>query len=160
MKTWFALPVAEAHCDVPCGIYDPSTAQLAAMSVARFLDQIDELTAAGIDTVNAQARLARLMAQKEEHAQAVKDAVVVIWGDYFKAVHVERFPDLHDLTHRIMSKASACKQELAVTHGRELVELVNEFAERFFATKDIPVQRVVAPYEPKLELVTPVLAAS
>ncbi|MEM9316315.1 MAG: superoxide dismutase, Ni [Pseudomonadota bacterium] len=160
MKAWFAIPVAKAHCDVPCGIYDPSTAQLAAMSVARFLDQIEELVSSAGDGAADQAKLARLTAEKEKHAQEVKAAVVVIWGDYFKPPHIEKHPELHELTHQIMRKASACKQELNTANGRELVELVNRFAEIFFATKEIPVKRVIAPYEPRLELITPDLNAA
>ncbi|MEM1187182.1 MAG: superoxide dismutase, Ni [Pseudomonadota bacterium] len=160
MKAWFAIPVAKAHCDVPCGIYDPSTAQLAAMSVARFLDQIEELVSSAADGAADQAKLARLTAEKEKHAQEVKAAVVVIWGDYFKPPHTEKHPELHELTHQIMRKASACKQELNIANGRELVELVNRFAEIFFATKEIPVKRVIAPYEPRLELITPDLNAA
>ena len=154
IRRWFQPRIAEAHCDSPCGIYDPSTAQLAAMSVARFLDQIAELEP--LDSTAKQAKLARLVAQKEQHAAEVKEAVVVIWGDYFKAEHFEAFPELHALTHSILGKASTTKQELGVLHGRELVTLVNQFAEIFWKTKGVAVRQVTVAYEPKLPLAQPV----
>ncbi|MEM8767554.1 MAG: superoxide dismutase, Ni [Pseudomonadota bacterium] len=154
MRRWFQPRTAEAHCDIPCGIYDPTTAQIAAISVARFLDQIAELEP--LDSMAKQAKLARLVAQKEQHAAEVKDAVVVIWGDYFKAPQFEEYPELHTLTHSILMKASATKQELSVEHGRELVALVNEFAEIFWKTKGIAVRQVTVAYEPKLTLAQPI----
>lgn len=143
--------IAYAHCDVPCGIYDPAAAQYAALSVARFLDQIAELEAP-LD-VAGQSRLARLTREKETHAEDVKHEVRVIWGDYFKPDHFEAHPELHALTHDIMRKGSACKQEIAVSNGRELVELINQFAEIFWATKGVETKRVTVPYKPGLEVV-------
>ena len=145
---------AQAHCDVPCGIYDPATAQIAAHSVARFLDQIAELPEAPLD-LESQARLVRLVAEKESHAAEVKAAIVVIWGDYFKAPHFDAHPELHELTHRILMTASACKQETQVANGRLLVDLVNDFAEIFWATKQTPTERVTAKYKPNLDIVRP-----
>lgn len=142
---------AHAHCDVPCGIYDPASAQYAALSVARFLDQIDELEAP-LD-IAGQSRLARLTREKETHAEDVKHEVRIIWGDYFKAQHFEAHPELHTLTHDIMRKASACKQEVAVGNGRELVELINQFAEVFWQSKGVETKRVTVPYKPGLDVV-------
>ncbi len=160
MNKLFNSRIAHAHCDVPCGIYDPSTAQLAAHSVARFLDQMQELEGEigkpSLDTLN---KLSRVVEHKETHAAKVKSEINIIWGDYFKAPHVEQFPEIHDLTHQIMQKASACKQNAAQSNGVELVELVNRYAEIFWATKNIETQTVTAPYAPNLPLVMPVLEA-
>ena len=159
MINWFKpIRTAYAHCDVPCGIYDPASAQIAAHSVARFLDQIAELEAdIAQNSLPALAKLSRLIEQKESHAAQVKSDINVIWGDYFKAPHVEKFPQIHSLTHQIMQKASACKQETVVGNGAELVDLVNQFAEIFWATKDIKTQTVTAPYLPNLPIVRPML---
>ncbi|MEM7206373.1 MAG: superoxide dismutase, Ni [Pseudomonadota bacterium] len=153
------LRVAHAHCDVPCGIYDPATAQIAAHSVARFLGQIAELEGSGDTSLKARAQLSRLVEQKEQHAAEVKSAVVVIWGDYIKAPQIEQFPEIHSLVHSIMLKASACKQDVEVSNGTELVDLVNQMASIFWATKSIETETVTAPYAPNLPLVRPVLAA-
>ena len=152
MKRWFRLVEAQAHCDVPCGIYDPVKAQQAALSVVRFLDLLAEMGDAD-DSLAARAKLARLTAEKEAHAAEVKAEVVVIWGDYFKAPQIEAHPQIHALTHDILRQASACKQGVDPVDGRKLVELVNDFAEVFWSTRGVETERVEVPYEPKLAIV-------
>ena len=93
-----------AHCDVPCGIYDPSTAQIAAMSTARFLDLIAELGTP--DSAESMARLSRLTSEKEQHAAEVKAAVVVIWGDYFKDCLLYTSPSPRDRTRSRMPSSA------------------------------------------------------
>ena len=160
MKRFFTLPRAEAHCDVPCGIYDPVTAQQAALSVVRFIDQIEETIKAGLDQPGNQAKFSRLVAEKERHAASVKSEIVVIWGDYFKPAHVDQHPGIHAITHQILRTASACKQELSRQNALDLVEQVNAFAAIFWETKGIDTQRVTVPYEPKLVITQAVLAAT
>ena len=149
---------ARAHCDVPCGIYDPSAAQISALTVVRMVDLIEEL---GADTAEwdlaAANKMIRCVAQKEEHAEDVKHEVRIIWGDYLKGAALEEHPNAHDLTHRIMLKASACRQGVSREDAVELVELVNEFAELFWQTKGVETTRAVCPYAPSLETVYPVL---
>jgi nickel superoxide dismutase len=145
-----------AHCDVPCGIYDPSEAQFAALSVARFLQQIDGLITDTMSTSDTLI-LSRMVQQKEEHAISVKRAICVIWGDYFKSTHVETHPHIHELSHSIMQAASKCKQQLSYENGVTLVDLVNQFAAVFWDTRAIATQYVRTPYEPHLPLLVPVL---
>lgn len=152
---FFSSGIALAHCDIPCGIYDPSTAQIAAISTARLLLLIDELGTP--DSPGDFAKLSRLTQEKEKHAGIVKDEVVVIWGDYFKEKQIEMFPDIHDLVHSIMVKASACKQELLPSNGSELMALVNKFGEAYWASKGVNTKTVNAPYPPNLPMVVPVL---
>lgn len=145
---------ASAHCDVPCGIYDPSTALISALTVVRMVDLIEDLEANTADWDRAAAnKMIRCVAQKEEHAEDVKQEVRIIWGDFLKDVA----PETHDLTHRIMLKASACRQGVNREDAAALVELVNEFAELFWEAKGVETTRAVCPYEPKLETVYPVL---
>lgn len=150
---------ARAHCDIPCRIYDPISAQLAALTVVRLLDLIKDLTdhhpTLGIAD---QAQFVRLVAQKEEHAAKVKDEVRVIWGDYFKAPQFAQVPAVHDLAHQIMLQASKCKQGVAREDGLELVRLVNRFAEAFWFTKDVATFTADCPYPPGLPVVYPQLA--
>ncbi|MEM7080069.1 MAG: superoxide dismutase, Ni [Pseudomonadota bacterium] len=156
MNLFTAKPtLAHAHCDVPCGIYDPVEAQTQALSVTRFLDLLAEYEGAELGLAD-HARIARLVANKETHAAAVKDAVVVIWGDYFKPNHFADHPELHTLTHDIMQTASKCKQGLDPADGRKLVELINQFAEVFWRSKGVATETVTVPYEPKLDVVRPV----
>ena len=152
------LPVARAHCDIPCKIYDPSTAQIAALSVVRLMDIMAETAeSGGPESLAAQNTIARCVVRKEEEAEKVKQEIRVIWGDYFKAPQIEAFPEIHDLTHRIMQSASACKQGTSRTDGETLVELVNRFAEVFWHSKDIKTVRHTCPYPPSLPTVYPAL---
>lgn len=149
---------AHAHCDIPCRIYDPATALIAAVSVVRIIDIIHEVAAkTDVDAVSKHNTLARNIAAKEAEAEKVKHEVRVIWGDYIKAPQIEKFPEIHDLAHKIMLAGSACKQGVHRADGEKLVELVNRFAEIYWATKDVKTVRKQCPYPPNLEVVYPAL---
>ena len=145
---------AQAHCDIPCKIYDPVVIQIAALTVVRILDIIEEkkLDTSKIDDVS---ELARLTLEKENQAKIVKDETRIIWGDYFKQPQIEVFPNVHDLVHSIMMQGSKCKQSLDRENATKLVDLVNDFSEIFWKSKDVPTVRVTAPYPPALEMVVP-----
>ena len=145
---------ANAHCDIPCKIYDPAVVQVAALSVVRILDIISELEES---SKGNQSELARLTIEKENQARIVKDEIRIIWGDYFKDPQIEMYPSIHSLVHSIMMSGSKCKQSIDRQNGLDLVELVNEFTEAFWGTKDVKTQRVIAPYPPALEVVQPIL---
>ena len=148
---------AKAHCDIPCAVYDPGVAQYAALSVVRFLDLIGEMPE-NIDSKKDLAHLSRLVQQKEEHTIEVKDAVRTIWGDYFKAPHMEKFPEIHDLAHSIMMTASKCKQDIDKQNGKDLVVKVNRFAEIFWATKEVETQTRKSLNPPHMDVIVPVLS--
>ena len=81
---------ARAHCDIPCGIYDPITAQIAALTVVRMDDLIADLEKAHPEKgTEYQNSLSRYIAVKEEHAEKVKHEIRVIWGDYIKQQHLD-----------------------------------------------------------------------
>ncbi|MEP1449285.1 MAG: superoxide dismutase, Ni [Paraglaciecola sp.] len=147
-----------AHCDIPCKIYDPSGAQVAALSVIRFLDLINELADKSPQNLTDQAQLLRLVREKEIHAKKVKDEITVIWGDYFKQPQFEQYPDIHQLVHSIMLAASACKQHVTKEVGHNLLDLVNQFSEAFWTTKGVETYTANCPYPPSLEVVYPKLA--
>ncbi len=148
---------ASAHCDIPCKIYDPSGAQIAALTVIRVLDLIAELTSKDALSLADQAQLVRLVAQKEEHAAKVKDEVRVIWGDYYKQPQFDVLPNAHKLVHSIMLQASKCKQNIDRAMGAELLRLVNEFATGFWQTKGVATYTATSPYPPEAPVVYPKL---
>ena len=143
----------KAHCDIPCKVYDPYIAQYAALSVIRLIDLIDEMPEP--NNKSDLAKLSRLVNQKEEHAQKVKEEVTTIWGDYFKEAQIEKFPDVHSLAHSIMMSASKCKQELSRDAGIVLLDQVNQFAEMFWKSKDINTKVVTSLNLPNLDIVIP-----
>jgi len=149
---------AQAHCDIPCGIYDPITAQIAAVTVVRMLDLMTDLEAKGGEKgKDYQNTLSRYIAVKEEHAEKAKAEIRIIWGDYIKPPHVEKFPELHGLAHQIMMLGSKTRQTTDRQAALDLVEAINKFAEIFWETKGITTKRAKAPYAPALEVVYPVL---
>lgn len=135
-----------AHCDIPCGIYDPHAAQIGALTCVRMNQLINDLAApasgAGKEEWDKYSNsLSRYIAVKEEHAELVKKEVRIIWGDYFKPEHLEKHPDLHSTVWNIMKLGSKVRQEVNLPAAQELLAAVQKFAEIFWATKDAKTQR-------------------
>ena len=149
---------AQAHCDVPCGIYDPIVAQISALTVVRMLDLMTDLDGKGgeknKDYINSMSRYVNV---KEEHAEKAKAEIRVIWGDYMKAQHLEKYPNAHALVHKIMQLGSKVRQTTDRETALQFVEAINEFAQMFWETKSVATKRAKAPYAPALELVYPAL---
>ena len=153
----FKINNVQAHCDIPCKVYDPSVIQYSTLSIVRFIDLInEEIKDAELNSNNI-AQLSRLVAVKEQHAKEVKSEVATIWGDYFKEPQISKFPDVHTLVHEIMQLASKCKQENKRENGVELLKKVNKFTEMFWETKGIQTEKKYAPYPPELVIVCPML---
>ena len=149
---------AKAHCDIPCGIYDPITAQIAALTVIRMIDLMHKLAEEHDEhDVAFFNSMARYVAVKEEHAIKCKQEINVIWGDYMKPAHVEKYPELHGLVHKIMQLGSKSKQTADRATAVELLEAVNKFAEIFWETKGKATKKAKAPYAPEEKVVYPVL---
>ena len=121
-----------AHCDIPCGIYDPHGAEIGARTVARMVELINQNLG---DDPNQRNQFIRCVAVKEQHAEIVKHEVRVIWGDYFTPEHVEKYPQLHNLVWRIMKQAGKCRQTVDAQAAAELQALVKQFADIFWETK-------------------------
>lgn len=135
-----------AHCDIPCGIYDPHNAQVAAHTVIRMVSLLEEAN----NSTHAVARLTRV---KEDHAELVKHEVRIIWGDYFKPEHLEKYPELHNLVFEIMKLGSKAKQGTDAKVAEDLLANVQDFAEIFWKSKDLEPKRVKAPYPSGGEIV-------
>ena len=130
MKKFFTPKVTvHAHCDLPCGVYDPAQAKIEALSVKACMEKY----AANPD---ADFR-SRSVAIKEERSHQVKEHLWVLWTDYFKAPHFEAYPQLHSLFNEATKLAGAAgtkgTQDLAVAD--KLIAKIDEIAEIFWATK-------------------------
>lgn len=140
VKNWFPAPEVHAHCDGPCGVYDPSSARITAEAVLSMTKKILDLQAP--DPINTAAyvayqnTLSRYIAIKEEQAQLTKEELLILWTDYFKPVHLEKFPDLHDTFWKAAKLCSACKVEVSLQHAQELMAAVQKVHEMFWASKD------------------------
>jgi len=138
------IETAEAHCDGPCGVYDPAQARVEAESVLQLTKKILDLKIP--DGSDAKASIAynntltRFIAIKEERAELAKHHILVLWTDYFKPTHLEKYPDLHDIFWKAAKLCSACKQEVSAEHAQELMDAIKRIHEIFWETKgkDVP----------------------
>ena len=158
---WIFKPaVAYAHCDVPCGIYDPHEAQMAAHTVLRMTGMINELKATSEDPDFEErkriiSQIARLTKVKEDHCEIVKHQVRIIWGDYFKPEHLAKYKNLHELVFQIMKQASAARQNVDVKSAEDLLTSVQKFAQVFWETKGRETMRIKSGYPTEGEIVLP-----
>lgn len=125
--------VAYAHCDVPCGIYDPKPAQIAAATILKMTQLILDLP--DEPTVENRNKFVRMVMTKEEHGRILKHELAVLWSDYFKPEHLDKFPDLHDKFWQTMKLASKAKQTVDLETAQKLVTAVDEIADIFAQTK-------------------------
>jgi nickel superoxide dismutase len=127
----FLAPTIEvrAHCDLPCGVYDPAQAHIEAQSVKAICEKV-----AGNDDPDFRTRVAII---KEERSELVKHHLWVLWTDYFKPPHFENYPQLHQLFNEATKLAGAAgtKGSFSVDTADELLEKIDEIADIFTATK-------------------------
>lgn len=122
----FSIKPVYAHCDLPCGVYDPAQAKIEAQSVKAIQDKMVDFE--GDDRVRA-------IDIKEERAELVKHHLMVLWADYFKPEHLENHPDLHDKFWKAIKQASACKHHAEPEEGQKLLNMVDEISDIFWQTK-------------------------
>lgn len=126
--------IAYAHCDVPCGIYDPKPAQIAAATILKMVEKIESLTSEN-PTIADRNAFVRMVWTKEEHARKCKEELLILWTDYFKEEHLSMFPNLHETFWKATKLCSKNKQEVNIEVAKELVKAVDEIAEIFQKTK-------------------------
>ncbi len=133
------IPVAEAHCDGPCGVYDPASARIAAEAVRSMTKKILDLTPPEPGDTQAVASylntVGRYVAIKEEQAELAKHELLVLWTDYFKPVHLEANPDLHDVFWNAAKACSECKQHVSTEAADELMAAVEKIHNIFWESK-------------------------
>ena len=131
---------ASAHCDIPCGIYDPIQAKIAAQTVLKMVMRIQALPkpdagASAEEWAQYQHAITRYTLVKEQHAEICKRELDILWHDYFKPEHLEKYPDLHTLFWQTLKLASKCKQTVDLQSARDLVSAVDRIAQIFWETK-------------------------
>jgi nickel superoxide dismutase len=138
--------VAHAHCDIPCGIYDPHMAQIAALTVIRMVQLIQGLEMpaenagkAAFDTYGMQ--ISRYTAIKEEHAKMCEHEIIILWSDYFRPEHLEKHRNLHDVVWKAAKLTSTVKQQINMDAAQQLLSATQEIAEIFWDTKGVKTKR-------------------
>ncbi len=148
-----------AHCDIPCGIYDPHNMQMAAHTIIRMVNMLDELTPSKAEPPFDErkkiiSQISRLTGVKEEHAEILKHELRVLWGDYFKEEHLKDYPNLHSLVFETLKLASKAKQNIDLETAQKLLENTQKIAEVFYKTKGLETIRVKPPYPTEGEIVS------
>ena len=145
---------ASAHCDIPCGIYDPHNLQVAAHTVIRMVQLLDglpdQLDKATLNTA------ARHIAVKEEHAKIAEHEIIVLWTDYFKPEHLEKFPNLHDVVWKAAKLTSTVKQQISMQASQDLLAAAQQIAEMFWNSKGVQTRRQPSGQPSGGEIVIPV----
>ncbi|MGC6418240.1 MAG: superoxide dismutase, Ni [Bradymonadia bacterium] len=129
----------DAHCDGPCGVYDPASARIAAEAAVSMTKKIVGLQVPDASDAGAMAAylntLSRYVAIKEEQAHLAKEELLVLWTDYFKPHHLEAYPQLHTTFWTAAKLCSAVKVEVSTQHAQELMDAIKEIHTIFWATK-------------------------
>ena len=119
--------VAHAHCDLPCGVYDPAQARIEAESVKAIAEKYQQNTDPEFRT--------RCIIIKEQRSELVKHHLWVLWTDYFKPEHLEKYPQLHDIFWKATKKAGEVKKTTDVKVADDLLAQIAEIDKIFWATK-------------------------
>jgi nickel superoxide dismutase len=127
MKLSLVKPVY-AHCDLPCGVYDPIQSKIEALSVLKIMEKYEGL--------HDEDRI-RAVFIKEQRAELVKQHLWVLWTDYFKPEHLAKYPNLHDLFWKATKQAGACKKTFDIQEGQKLLDYIDEIDKIFKETKQV-----------------------
>ena len=123
----FPQTVVYAHCDLPCGVYDPAQARIEAASIYA-------ITKKYLDSDDLEFK-SRSLALKEERAELVKNHLWVLWTDYFKPEHLEKFPKLHDMFWTATKAAGETKHHADLKTAQTLLDEIDAIGEVFAQTK-------------------------
>ena len=122
-----APETVHAHCDLPCGVYDPAQARIEADAVKAIMEKYHES--------KDEAFRERAVLIKEERADLVKHHLWVLWTDYFKPEHLKQHPDLHTLFWDATKAAGASKKSLEVADAQKTLDLIAKIDKIFWETK-------------------------
>ncbi|MGI9605177.1 MAG: superoxide dismutase, Ni [Acidimicrobiales bacterium] len=128
-----SAPKVSAHCDGPCGVYDPSSARIAAEAALSMTKKLlDAGPATSVDEQNTQGRY---IAIKEQQAHLAKEEILILWTDYFKPPHLEAYPDLHTTFWNAAKLCSEVKVHVSLESAESLMAAIEEIHNIFWATK-------------------------
>ncbi len=143
--------IAYAHCDIPCGIYDPHAAQVGAHTVIRMTQLLNELKREG--ETKTDHDIARMTHVKEEHGSLIEDELGTLENDYFKEEHFKDYPELKKLIADAVKLSIKTRQTIDMVSAEQLLEAVLKIAEIFYKTKNLTPVRVKSPYSTEREIV-------
>jgi nickel superoxide dismutase len=113
--------VAYAHCDLPCGVYDPEQARIEAESCYKIIEKYNGN--------NDEAFRARAILIKEERAELAKHHIDVLWSDYFKPEHVQKYPEITELCWKAAKQCSKVKASVDIADAKALLDLIDKISD-------------------------------
>lgn len=150
--------LAYAHCDIPCGIYDPHNVQMAAHTVIRMTQMIEEVSVSSKEPPFEErkkiiSQVSRITHVKEEHGHLVEDELGTLQNDYFKEEHYKKFANLRELLEKGTKLSVKTRQNIDMEAAEELLEVTMQIAEIFYKSKGLKSHRVKAPYPTGADIV-------
>ena len=142
----FPTTTAYAHCDIPCGVYDPTPVQIAAHTVLRMTQLLGEK-----DSMHDIARITHV---KEEHGERVEDELGTLENDYFKKEHYTAYPKLKELLAEAVKLSIETRQHIDLQKAQDMLEKVLLISEIFYKTKNVTPVRVKSLYPTEGQIVT------
>ena len=127
--------VVHAHCDLPCGVYDPAQARIEAESVKAIQTRYQDPESFKSKSETVEDYRTRCLDIKELRANLVKEHLWVLWTDYFKPEHLEKYSQLHDLFWQATKEAGLAKKSQDPSQGQKLLDLIDEIGKIFWETK-------------------------
>ena len=132
--------VAHAHCDAPCGVYDPAQARVTAEAVLSLTKKILALKKPvpneGLAHQEYFNTMTRYIMIKEAQAEETKKQLMILWTDYFKPEHLSVAPTLHDTFWKAAKSCSSCKQHVDQKSAEDLLATVHTIHDIFWKTKN------------------------
>ena len=127
LTRWLApTTTARAHCDLPCGVYDPEQARIEAESCYKIIEKY----AANEDPTFR----ARAIGIKEQRADLVKHHLDVLWHDYFKPEHLDKVPNLHEMFWNATKQVSKVKASTDLADAKTLLSMIDDIDAAWKAT--------------------------
>lgn len=143
--------IAYAHCDIPCGIYDPFRLQQAAHTVIRMTELLNSIKRES--ETRAEHDIARITRVKEKHSDIIEEELDTLQNDYFKEEHFKEYPNLLGLFSNTIKSATKARQDIDIEAAEATLTGTQEIAEIFFKTKGVEPVRVKTVYPTQREIV-------
>lgn len=137
--------IAYAHCDIPCGIYDPNNLQMAAHTIYRMTDML-------VDEEDIH-QVSRLTYVKEKHSDILEKEVSTLADDYFKEDHYKKYKSLEKLFDEVIELSTKARQSIDLEAANILIEKTQEIAGIFYDSKGVESKKIKSVYPTGLEVV-------
>lgn len=148
---FFTEQYAYAHCDIPCGIYDPHQAQVAAHTIIRMTKLLSEINQD--NDLTSDHSIARMTHVKEKHSDMLEEELETLRNDYFKEEHFKEYSKLNELFEKTLKASSKARQGIDMDSALLALYGVLEIAEIFYKTKGVSPIRVKSAYPTEGEIV-------